>query len=96
MTTLAEQETTVAACRDDSVVYIYSTVPKHLRRLRSDARVVEREGGPDWGSFVIPADQFDPLRGFKRSRTPLTDEQRAALASRLSKARAQRANSEEQ
>ena len=95
MTTLAEQETTVAACREDSVVYVYSTVPKHLRRLRSDPRVTEREGGDDWGSFSIPADQFDPLRGFKRARAPLTEEQRTALRSRLSEARTLKAKSEE-
>jgi hypothetical protein len=95
MTTLAEQETTVAACREDSVVYVYSTVPKHLRRLRSDPRVTEREGGVDWGRFSIPADQFDPLRGFKRNRAPLSEERRVALAARLAEARTMKAKSEE-
>jgi hypothetical protein len=87
---IIEQETTVAAGRDDAVVYIYTTVPKHLRRLRADKRATERNGGEDWGSFTIPADQFDPLRGFKRQRQPLTAEQREAAGDRLRLARAAR------
>lgn len=90
MVSIVEQETTVAAGRDEAVVYIYSTVPKHLRRLRADKRVTERDGGEDWGSFTIPSDQFDPLRGFKRQRAPLTAEQREAAGDRLRLARAAR------
>jgi hypothetical protein len=87
MNTLIEQETTVAAGRADAVVYVYSTVPKHLRKLRGDKRVTEVEGGDGWGRFEIPADQFDPLRGFKRATRQLTDEQRKAVAERFRKAR---------
>jgi hypothetical protein len=87
MSTLIEQETTVAAGRADDVVYVYSTVPKHLRKLRSDKRVTELEGDADWGRFEIPADQFDPLRGFKRASRQLTDEQRLAVAERFRLAR---------
>jgi hypothetical protein len=88
MSTLIEQETSVTAGRADDVVHVYSNVPKHLRRLRRDPRVTELQGDAEWGRFTIPADQFDPLRGFKRAPRVMTDEQRQAVADRLRKARA--------
>lgn len=90
MTTQLEQETTVTAGVTDEVVYVYTTVAKHLRRLRSDKRATETAGGEDWGKFTIPSDQFDPLRGFKRQGKPMSEAQRLAAGARLAAARAAR------
>lgn len=85
-----EQETTVCAGRSSEYVEVYTNNTVHLRRLRADDRVTEIKGGDDWGQFRISSAHFDPLAGFKRQRKPLTEEQRAAAASRLEIARAQR------
>lgn len=87
MTARAEQETTVSAGRDESVVRIWSNNPVHVRRLRKDPRATQLDGDDMGGHFTIPADQFDPLKGFKRARRAMTEEQRAAAAERLSNAR---------
>lgn len=37
-----------------------------------------------WGvTYRVPTDDFHPLKGFRRKRKPLTDEQKAALGERL-------------
>lgn len=82
-----EQETTVTAGRDESVVRIWSNNPVHVRRLRKESRVTQIDGDEFGGHFEIPANQFDPLKGFKRATRVLTDEQRAAAAERLNNAR---------
>lgn len=87
MATLDEQETTVTAVRNGSAVYVYTANPVHLRRLRKDDRATEVSGGDDWGNFTIPSSSFDPIKGFKRARRPLTDEQREAASERLRAAR---------
>lgn len=45
------------------------------------------KGGDDWGEFVIAAGAFDPLKGFKAKRKPLSEEQKRAVAERLAAAR---------
>lgn len=87
MTSRAEQETTVAAGRDEPVVFIWSNNPVHVRRLRKDPRVTQVSGDDLSGDFRIPSHLFDPLKGFKRTGRKLTDEQREAAAERLRKAR---------
>lgn len=87
MTARAEQETTVTSGRDDENVMIWSNNPVHVRRLRKDARVTQTEGDDLSGHFLVPREQFDPLKGFRRARRPLTEEQRAAAAERLRLAR---------
>jgi hypothetical protein len=82
-----EQETTVTWPNEGEVAYIYSTVPKHLRKLRAREGVLETSGGADWGEFVVPRAAFDPLTGFKRKSRPMTSEERYAAAARLAKAR---------
>jgi hypothetical protein len=90
MATKDEQETTVTYITADSLVQVYTAVPKHLRRLRSDKRATEISGGDDWGIFYIESRFFDPLNGFKRARKEMTPEQKAASAKRLADARANR------
>jgi hypothetical protein len=87
MTARAEQETTVSAGRDDDMVHIYTSNVVHLRRLRKDARFTEVRGDEEQGFFMIPADLFDPIRGLRRKRAPMTDEQRAEASARLAAAR---------
>lgn len=89
MTARAEQETTVTAGRDESLVYIWTNNPVHARRLRGDKRVVQTEGDELSGHFTIPREHFDPLKGFRRARREMSAEQRAAASERLAAARAQ-------
>ena len=87
MTARAEQETTVSAGRDETLVYIWSNNPVHVRRLQKDGRVTQIDGDDMGGHFTIPREHFDPLRGFRRAKRVMTDEQREAAASRLRAAR---------
>lgn len=87
--TLDEQETTVTQLRGGDTL-IYTANPVHLRALRkrvAEGRATERDGDDTYGNFVIPNADFDPLKGFKQKRKPLTEEQRTALATRLEHAR---------
>lgn len=88
--TLDETETSVSYTMGDALVYIYSAVPKHLRRMRGDDRFretrsatpadIEAEG--DWAMFEIDRKHYDPLGGVKRRPLELSDEQRAVLSAR--------------
>jgi len=85
-----ERETTVNLCAADSVVRVWSNIPKHINAFRKKADVVEVasgvvEGQP-WASFTIPVDRYDPARGVRSKRT-LTPEQRQERADRLAKVR---------
>lgn len=85
-----EWETTITYDQMDQVVSIYSTVPKHIRKLRSDERFrVWRDGG-DWIHGSINAADFNVLGGFKRKSKPMSEEQRAAAVARLAAARAKK------
>lgn len=84
--TIDEMETTVTFVRSDNVVRIYSSNPKHLNRLRADERATITKDYGDSAEFTIPADQFDPLKGFKR-KVNLTAEQKQAIANRFAKIR---------
>lgn len=85
MTTRDEQETTLTWAVTDEVVRIFTAVPKHINRLRKDDRATLVKDYGDSAMFTVPASEFDPLKGFKRRRKPLTPEQRTALADRLKK-----------
>jgi hypothetical protein len=87
MASLIEQETIVTAGRTEAVVYIWTSNPVHLRRLRKDPRATETAGGIDYGQFTIPSDGFDPLKGFKRKGRVMSDEEKAAAGERLRAAR---------
>lgn len=88
--TYEEQETIIAMSRADKVVRIYSAIPKHIKALRANPTVTEvsvhTSEGHEEVEFTVPVDRWSPTGGVKRSRT-LTDEQRAAMADRLRKAR---------
>lgn len=86
MTARDEQETTVTVGRDDELVHIYTSNTVHLRKLRKEPRATEIRGGEEWGQFTVPADQFNPISGFKR-RGSMTEEQRQAASARLRAAR---------
>ncbi len=86
MTSLDEQETTVTQLRNQETL-IYTANPVHLRRLRKESRAREVRGGDEWGEFIIANSDFDPLKGFKRKSTPMSDERKAELALRLETAR---------
>jgi hypothetical protein len=90
MSARAEQETTVTAGRDDDTVQVWTNNTVHLRRLRKDPRATEHKGDETSGHFTIPADMFDPLKGFRRARRQMTDDERAAASARLAAARADR------
>lgn len=82
-----EWETHLVYDQVDQVVRIYSTVPKHIRKLRSDERFrVDNDAG-DVIVGEIKAADFNVLGGFKRKSKPMTEEQRAAAVARLQKAR---------
>ena len=87
----AEQETTVSGGRDDDVVHIYTSNVVHLRKLRKDARFTEIHGDEEQGFFTVRVDLFDPIRGLRRKRAPMTEEQRAEASARLAAARKARA-----
>ncbi len=81
--TLEEQETTVSVGKLDDEVQIWTSNPSDLRRLRKNPRVTEKAGGEDWGKFTVPKSAYDPMRGFKSQRKPLTEEQRQVLRERF-------------
>ena len=87
MTARAEQETTVTSGRDEALVYIWTNNPIHARRLQKDARATQVDGDDKGGHFTVPRADFDPLKGFRRARRVMTDEQRTAAADRLRAAR---------
>ena len=92
MTARDEQETTVTAGRDETVVRIWSNHLPHVRKLRKDKRVTQISGDDTGGHFEVPTTDYDPLIGFRRKGRKLTDEQRAAAAARLATARTKENN----
>lgn len=89
MATLDEQETTVTQVRNGDT-NIWTANPVHLRALRkrvAEGRATETRTWEDAAEFLIPLSDFDPLKGFRTKRKPMTDEQRQAAAERLKNAR---------
>ena len=88
--TLDEQETIVNATRADEVVRIYSAIPAHIRRLKKRENVTLvrswSEDGHEVCEFTVASGKWNPVTGVKRNRV-MTDEQKAAAAERLRKAR---------
>lgn len=91
MTARDEQETTVTAGRDESVVRIWSNNVPHVRKLRKNPRVTQTSGDEFEGFFEVDTTDYDPLIGFRRKGRAMTDEQRAAAAERLANARKENA-----
>lgn len=89
MTAMSEQETTITQIRGGQF-HVYTANPAHLRALRkrvAAGRATETRGDDETGFFVIPASEFDLMRGFRTKRKPMTPEQRAKSAERLKRAR---------
>jgi hypothetical protein len=90
MTAMDEQETTVTQLRNGDT-RVWTANPVHIRALNkrvgegraSRERVWHVDGVVEAAEYVIPNAEFDPLKGFKTKRKPLTDEQRTELANRL-------------
>lgn len=85
-----EQETTVSVTRADEFVHIWTAIPAHITRLKKNPSfTLIREStkpGEIYASFSIPAKNWNPASGAKRSRN-LSDQQKAEAAIRLRKAR---------
>lgn len=97
MATKDERETTVTYSDGDSVVRVYTAVPKHIRRLERDSRATRVETweadtglGIEAATYEIAKTDFDPLSGFKRRSAPMSPERRQAAAERLARARSTR------
>ena len=92
-----EQETSVTQGRLDDYVEIWSNNTVDVRALEKESRAkrVSPEGiatieeltehlDAGFGvTYRISTDDFHPLKGFRRKRAPMTDEQKAAVTARL-------------
>jgi hypothetical protein len=89
-----ERETTITLSDGDDLVHIYTAQRTVITQLRKRPAFTEIDAGEFegsiWAEFTIPADQWSPATGVKRTRT-LTDEQRATLTERLRSVRARAA-----
>lgn len=82
MASLDEQETTVTQLRNGDT-NIWTANPVHLRALRkrvTESRATETRTWEDAGEFVIANADFDPLKGFRQRRKPLSDEEKQKRA----------------
>jgi hypothetical protein len=87
----AERETVITTSDADRVVSIWTAQAKFIRALRKEKAAREvRTGmfeGSEFAVFEVNTAQWNPVRGFKRTRT-MSPEAKAAAAERLRKARA--------
>ena len=86
-----ERETVVNASDGDEAVRIWTAQRRYITRLRRHPGVTEvasgMHGSTPWAEFTIPAKLWNPVSGIKARRKQMTEEQRAAAAQRLAKAR---------
>lgn len=85
-----EQETTVTGNRKEGVYYVWTADPVHIRKFDAaveDGRISVTKRGEDWAEFEVSAEFYDPARGLKQKRKPMSEERRAAVAERFAKAR---------
>lgn len=87
MATFEETETTVSGIQADKCYYIGTNRAKHITRLDKEdrAELVSTQG--EWREYRVQATDFDPLRGFKVRRAPMSEEQKDVLRERLAQAR---------
>lgn len=98
-----EQETSITAGRLDDYVEIWSNNTVDVRALEKESRAKRIVPNPDringealadymeqgWGvTYRVSTDDFHPLKGFRRKRKPMTDEEKAAVSARLAAGRA--------
>ena len=88
-----EMETVVTTSAGDSHVTITTYQRKFLNRLKKHPKATLVDSGEfegvEWGMFQVPAADWNPVTGIKRTRV-LTPEQREAAGQRLAKARSAR------
>lgn len=93
MTARTEQETVITMMRDDDYALLYTSNTSDLYHLRKLAQrvdfVTEVEGGADWGSFTIRAENVHVLRSIRAKRT-VSEATRAKYAANAAKAQAAR------
>lgn len=93
-----ERETIVTVTAAETEVRIYSAIPRHISRMRSNSSFTERkkwtEDGTEVVEFTIASKDWNPASGAKRKRV-LTPEQREATAVRLEEARKKARNKSE-
>lgn len=81
--TPTERETTINASDGDSLVTIYTHQRHYIAKLRANPKFTETRSGTfdgcEFAEFTIPASQWNPATGAKRTIT-LTDEQRQKAA----------------
>ena len=93
-----EQETQVTHGRLDDYVEIWSNNVVDVRSLEKEDRAkrIKPEDGVDLAehleagfgvTYRISTDDFSPLKGFRRKRKPLTDEEKAKVSERLRNSR---------
>lgn len=93
-----EQETQVTHGRLDDYVEIWSNNVVDVRSLEKEDRAkrVKPDGDVDLAehleagfgvTYRISTDDFSPLKGFRRKRKPLTDEEKAKVTERLRNSR---------
>jgi hypothetical protein len=92
--TARERETVVTVSDADEVVHIWTAqraVIGQLRRHPSFSEVRGDSHAPSrWAEFTIPAHLWNPTRGAKRPRRPLTEDERAVVVARLAAVNAAR------
>lgn len=85
-----ERETVVTASDGDALVTIWTHQRRYITKLRKHPKVTEVatgfDGGTEWAQFTVPADQWNPVSGVKRTST-MTDAQKAGLRDRLAATR---------
>jgi len=81
-----ERETTVTATDGDDVVHIWTAQRRYITKLRKSPRFTEVASGVNgsqpWAAFTIPARDWNPATGAKRS-SGMSAEQRLAAAERI-------------
>lgn len=87
--TAAERETIVTVSDADEVVSIWTARRTDITKLRKNPKATEVETGEHHSVFTIPADQWNPATGIKRT-VNMSPEAKAAAAQRLEAARAAR------
>ncbi len=94
-----ERETTVTVTDVCEYVQIYSCRRKDITALRKNPKVtITREGVADGSPFVfatVPATEWSPVSGIKRTAKPLTEEQKQERAARLRRNVAEKAKNAE-
>lgn len=88
----AERETTIAYTDADEYVTVFTCIRRDLTAMRKNPAFKQvRSGtykdGTEWGDFQLSVEDFGSISSIVKRKRNLSDEQRAAVAERLSNAR---------